>query len=122
MVPAGEITERTVAALADALEPGDTIVDGGNTRYHDDIRRAAALAEKGIHYVDCGTSGGVFGLERGYCLMLGGEARPSAVSPRSSRRSRRASPRRRARRVATGSRRPRSRAGCTAARPGPATS
>jgi 6-phosphogluconate dehydrogenase len=73
MLPAGEITERTVAALGDALEPGDTIVDGGNTRHHDDIRRAAALAEKGIHYVDCGTSGGVFGLERGYCLMLGGE-------------------------------------------------
>jgi 6-phosphogluconate dehydrogenase len=77
MVPAGAITERTVAALGDALEPGDTIVDGGNTRYHDDIRRAAALSEKGIHYVDCGTSGGVFGLERGYCLMLGGE--PEAV-------------------------------------------
>ncbi len=74
MVPAGELTERTVAALGDALEPGDTIVDGGNTRYYDDLRRAAALAERGIHYVDCGTSGGVFGLERGYCLMLGGEA------------------------------------------------
>ena len=73
MVPAGEITESTVQALADALEPGDTIIDGGNSRYHDDIRRAAALQEKGIHYVDCGTSGGVFGLERGFCLMIGGE-------------------------------------------------
>ena len=73
MVPAGEITESTVQALAGALEPGDTIIDGGNSRYHDDIRRAAALQEKGIHYVDCGTSGGVFGLERGYCLMIGGE-------------------------------------------------
>jgi 6-phosphogluconate dehydrogenase len=73
MVPAGEITERTVDAVAACLEPGDTVIDGGNTRYHDDIRRAAALAARGIHYLDCGTSGGVFGLERGFCLMLGGE-------------------------------------------------
>ncbi|MGL6279872.1 MAG: NAD(P)-binding domain-containing protein, partial [Gaiella sp.] len=73
MVPAGEITERTVQALAEVLEPGDTIIDGGNSRYHDDIRRAGELASKGLHYVDCGTSGGVFGLERGYCLMIGGE-------------------------------------------------
>jgi 6-phosphogluconate dehydrogenase len=72
MVPAGEITERAIAELADHLEPGDTIIDGGNTRYHDDIRRAATLAEMGINYLDVGTSGGVFGLERGFCLMVGG--------------------------------------------------
>jgi 6-phosphogluconate dehydrogenase len=73
MVPAGEITERVIADLADLLSPGDTIIDGGNTRYHDDIRRAHELSERGLHYVDCGTSGGVFGLERGFCLMIGGE-------------------------------------------------
>jgi 6-phosphogluconate dehydrogenase len=72
MVPAGEITERTVQAMADALEPGDAIVDGGNTYYRDDIRRAGELGGRGIDYVDCGTSGGVFGLERGFCLMIGG--------------------------------------------------
>jgi 6-phosphogluconate dehydrogenase len=59
--------------LADVLEPGDTIVDGGNTYYHDDLRHAAALRETGIHHVDVGTSGGVWGLERGFCLMIGGE-------------------------------------------------
>ncbi len=74
MVPAGEITERSVAALAELLEPGDTVIDGGNTRYHDDIRRSATLAERGLHYLDVGTSGGVFGLERGFCLMIGGES------------------------------------------------
>jgi 6-phosphogluconate dehydrogenase len=73
MVPAGEITERVVTDLARALFPGDTIVDGGNTYYRDDIRRAAELEERGIHYVDCGTSGGVFGAERGFCLMVGGQ-------------------------------------------------
>jgi 6-phosphogluconate dehydrogenase len=73
MVPAGEITERAVAELGVLLEPGDTVIDGGNTRYHDDIRRARMLGERGIHYVDVGTSGGVFGLERGFCLMVGGE-------------------------------------------------
>jgi 6-phosphogluconate dehydrogenase len=72
MVPAGEITEKTVAGAAAVLDSGDAIVDGGNSYYRDDIRRAAALREKGIDLVDCGTSGGVFGLERGYCLMLGG--------------------------------------------------
>ncbi|HET7177852.1 MAG TPA: NAD(P)-binding domain-containing protein, partial [Solirubrobacterales bacterium] len=72
MVPAGEITERTVEEVAAVLEPGDAIVDGGNSYYRDDIRRAAALRERGIDFVDCGTSGGVFGLERGYCLMIGG--------------------------------------------------
>ena len=72
MVPAGEITEGVVNDLAERMEAGDAIIDGGNTYYHDDIRRARALGEKGIDYIDCGTSGGVFGLERGYCLMIGG--------------------------------------------------
>jgi len=73
MVPAGEITATTISALAGVLEPGDTIIDGGNTHYHDDIRHAAALREQGIHHVDVGTSGGVWGLARGFCLMIGGE-------------------------------------------------
>jgi 6-phosphogluconate dehydrogenase len=73
MVPAGDITDQTISALAEVLEPGDTIIDGGNSYYHDDLRHAAALREKGIHHVDVGTSGGVFGLERGFCLMIGGE-------------------------------------------------
>jgi 6-phosphogluconate dehydrogenase len=72
MVPAGEITEQVVADLAELLSEGDVIIDGGNTYYRDDIRRAAELGERGIDYIDCGTSGGVFGLERGYCLMIGG--------------------------------------------------
>ena len=72
MVPAGEITESTVNALASRLDAGDTIIDGGNSYYRDDIRRATELGERGISYIDCGTSGGVFGLERGFCLMIGG--------------------------------------------------
>ncbi len=72
MVPAGEITESTVSDLAARLSDGDTIIDGGNSYYRDDIRRSAELGERGIRYVDCGTSGGVFGLERGFCLMIGG--------------------------------------------------
>src|SRR6476646_9855600 len=72
MVPAGEITEKTVGDLAAVLAPGDAIVDGGNSYYRDDIRRAELLREMGIDFVDCGTSGGVFGLDRGYCLMIGG--------------------------------------------------
>jgi 6-phosphogluconate dehydrogenase len=75
MVPAGEITEQTVEGVAAVLESGDAIVDGGNSYYRDDIRRAEKVGEKGIDYVDCGTSGGVFGLERGYCLMIGGPDR-----------------------------------------------
>jgi 6-phosphogluconate dehydrogenase len=74
MVPAGAITESVLWEVADRLEPGDTIIDGGNTHYPDDIRRAEALSERGVAYLDCGTSGGVFGLERGYCLMVGGDA------------------------------------------------
>ena len=73
MVPAGSITESTVNELAQRLEPGDTIIDGGNSYYRDDIARAHAVAEKGLHYIDVGTSGGVWGLERGFCLMIGGE-------------------------------------------------
>jgi len=73
MVPAGEITEQTVNALADLLDGDDVIIDGGNSYYRDDIARARALAKKGIHHVDVGTSGGVWGLERGYSLMIGGE-------------------------------------------------
>ena len=72
MLPAGQITEETVAALGNLLDAGDIIIDGGNTFYKDDIRRAKELAPKNIHYIDCGTSGGVWGLERGYCLMIGG--------------------------------------------------
>jgi 6-phosphogluconate dehydrogenase len=74
MVPAGQIAEQTVRDLGERLEAGDVIIDGGNSYYRDDIARAAALGEKGIHYLDVGTSGGVWGLERGYCLMIGGEA------------------------------------------------
>lgn len=73
MVPAGSITDRTIDELADVLEEGDVVIDGGNTHYIDDIRHADALREKGIHHVDCGTSGGVWGFERGFCLMIGGE-------------------------------------------------
>ena len=72
MVPAGDPTQQTVDRLSELLEPGDTIVDGGNTNWHDDVRRAAELDAKGIHYVDVGTSGGVWGLEVGYCMMVGG--------------------------------------------------
>ena len=78
MLPAGAPTEETVRALGDLLDAGDVIVDGGNTFYRDDIRRAKALGGKGIGYVDVGTSGGVWGLERGYCMMAGGE--PKAVA------------------------------------------
>jgi 6-phosphogluconate dehydrogenase len=73
MVPSGAPTEETIKAVAALLQPGDTIVDGGNTRFHDDVRRAAELKTKGIHYVDAGTSGGIWGLTVGYCLMVGGE-------------------------------------------------
>jgi 6-phosphogluconate dehydrogenase len=72
MLPAGKITEDTVKHLSGLLEPDDIIIDGGNSFYKDDIRRAKELAAKRIRYVDCGTSGGVWGLERGYCMMIGG--------------------------------------------------
>jgi 6-phosphogluconate dehydrogenase len=73
MIPAG-ITGKVVDDLAELMEPGDIIIDGGNSNYRDDIDRAAALKPRGIHYVDIGTSGGVYGLDRGYCMMIGGEA------------------------------------------------
>ena len=72
MLPAGKITEDTIQRLSEICEPGDIIIDGGNTFYKDDIRRAKQLSEKKIDYVDVGTSGGVWGLERGYCMMIGG--------------------------------------------------
>ena len=74
MVPAGEITETAVQELAGCFAAGDIIVDGGNSYFKDDVRRAKAIAVHGIHYLDAGTSGGVWGLERGYCLMVGGDA------------------------------------------------
>jgi 6-phosphogluconate dehydrogenase len=79
MVPAGDATEAQIDELLEHLEPGDTIIDGGNTNFHDDVRRHAALKDKGIHYVDAGTSGGIWGLQVGYCLMVGGDA--EAVRP-----------------------------------------
>jgi 6-phosphogluconate dehydrogenase len=75
MVPAGFVQD-TLDQLSPLLEPGDMVIDGGNSYYRDDIHRAAALREQGIHYLDCGTSGGVWGLDRGYCLMIGGEDAP----------------------------------------------
>jgi 6-phosphogluconate dehydrogenase len=72
MVPSGDATETTVQALLSKMQPGDTIIDGGNSYFKDDIRRSKLCAAKGIHYVDVGTSGGVWGLERGYCMMIGG--------------------------------------------------
>ncbi|MEQ4254418.1 phosphogluconate dehydrogenase (NAD(+)-dependent, decarboxylating) [Pseudomonas syringae] len=74
MLPAGAPTEDTIQTLSELLDADDVIIDGGNTFYKDDIRRAQELTEKGLHYVDVGTSGGVWGLERGYCMMIGGEA------------------------------------------------
>jgi 6-phosphogluconate dehydrogenase len=79
MVPAGDATEAQISELLEHLEPGDTIVDGGNTNFHDDVRRHAALAEKGIRYIDAGVSGGIWGLANGFCLMVGGDA--DAVTP-----------------------------------------
>jgi 6-phosphogluconate dehydrogenase len=73
MLPAGEVTERALTEVANLLEPGDAVIDGGNTHYVDDLSRAAALAPFGIHYVDVGVSGGVFGLDRGFCLMIGAD-------------------------------------------------
>jgi 6-phosphogluconate dehydrogenase len=72
MVPAGDPTEKTVQALLNCMQPGDAIIDGGNSNFKDDVRRSKLCAAKGVHYVDVGTSGGVWGLERGYCMMIGG--------------------------------------------------
>ena len=98
MIPAG-ITGKIVDQFAALLDEGDIIIDGGNSNYRDDVRRAAKLKDQGIHYVDIGTSGGVFGLERGYCLMVGGpEEAVARIDPvlqdhRSRRRRDRAHPR-----------------------------
>jgi len=73
MLPAGGPTDDTITALSEILEAGDTVIDGGNTFYRDDMRRAKALKAKGLNYIDVGTSGGVWGLERGYCMMIGGD-------------------------------------------------
>jgi 6-phosphogluconate dehydrogenase len=73
MVPAGRATETAIRDLAGHLQPGDVVIDGGNTFYRDDVRRAGELGERGIRYLDCGTSGGVYGLDRGFCLMVGGD-------------------------------------------------
>lgn len=73
MLPAGGPTEDTISAIGEGARDGDIVIDGGNSFYKDDIRRSKALAEKGVHYVDVGTSGGVWGLERGYCMMIGGD-------------------------------------------------
>ncbi|MBX9825869.1 MAG: decarboxylating 6-phosphogluconate dehydrogenase [Xanthobacteraceae bacterium] len=73
MLPAGPVTERAVADLAELLDPNDVVIDGGNSFWKDDVRRARNLSERGLHYVDVGTSGGIWGLERGYCLMIGGD-------------------------------------------------
>jgi 6-phosphogluconate dehydrogenase len=82
MLPAGKITEGTIAHLASILSAGDIVIDGGNSYYKDDIRRAAELGKSGIHYIDVGTSGGVWGLTRGYCMMIGGpEEQVRALDP-----------------------------------------
>jgi 6-phosphogluconate dehydrogenase len=73
MLPAGDVTEKMIATLMPLLTPGDTIIDGGNTNFHDDMRRAGELKAQGINYLDQGTSGGIWGLEKGFCLMVGGE-------------------------------------------------
>ena len=73
MLPAGPVTESTIEALIPLAAPGDIIIDGGNSFYKDDIRRAKLCAMKSLHYVDVGTSGGVWGLQRGYCMMIGGD-------------------------------------------------
>ena len=73
MVPAGNITQSVIEALGETLESGDIVIDGGNSYYRDDLKHSKMLSEKGIHLIDCGTSGGVWGRERGYCLMIGGD-------------------------------------------------
>jgi 6-phosphogluconate dehydrogenase len=88
MVPAGDATEQMVMQLAAKLSPGDTVIDGGNSYFKDDVRRGKALAEKKLHYVDVGTSGGIWGIDRGYCLMIGGPKEAvSRLEPIFERRS-----------------------------------
>ena len=121
MVPAA-IVQSTLDQLTEFLDAGDIVIDGGNSYYRDDIARAKQLAEKKIHYVDCGTSGGVWGLERGYCLMIGGENEPVRASTRSSRRSLPASRAQSPRRAAPARAEPLPTATSTAARTAPGTS
>ena len=73
MLPAGDVTEQTISTLSNLLEAGDILIDGGNSNFQDDVRHAQMLQSKGIRYLDVGTSGGVWGLERGYCMMIGGD-------------------------------------------------
>ena len=120
MLPAA-ITGKIVDQVAALMEPGDIIIDGGNSYYHDAVDQAAKLAAKGIHYVDVGTSGGVWGLERGYCLMIGGAGRGGAA-PRSDLRDAGAGRRRRRARPRQGGRDRAATATCIAARAAPATS
>ena len=87
MVPAGQITEDTINELAGLLSAGDVIIDGGNSKFTDDAPRAERLATKGIHYLDVGVSGGVWGITNGYALMVGGDAATWRTASRSSRRS-----------------------------------
>ena len=115
MVPAGEPTQETVDKLAKLLDRGDTIVDGGNSSWTDDKRRAEELKRAGIEYVDVGVSGGVWGLEVGYCMMVGGPDR-SRQAPRADPRRARPADQRAERR-----RRSARAAGCTSARPAPGT-
>jgi 6-phosphogluconate dehydrogenase len=118
MVPAA-VVDKTIADLVPHLERGDILIDGGNSYYVDDIRRAHELASKGINYVDVGTSGGVWGLERGYCMMIGG---PDTTVQRSSRRWRLVPGTSRVHRDARASAAPPSSATCIAGRTAPVTS
>ena len=123
MVPAPGRRRHDRGAARHSCRQGDIIIDGGNSHYKDDARRADALAARGIEYVDVGTSGGVWGLERGYCLMIGGRRRRRrSISTRSSGRSRPASTRRRARTADGRAVTPPNTAICTAARTAPGTS
>jgi 6-phosphogluconate dehydrogenase len=87
MVPAGDPVDQTIAALVPNLSKGDVIIDGGNSNFHDSIRRGQELASSGIEFIDAGTSGGIWGLENGYCLMVGGSDAASPVVSRSFARS-----------------------------------
>ncbi len=121
MIPAG-IVDQTLEQLVPLLDADDTIIDGGNSYYHDDITRSKALAPRKLHYLDVGTSGGVWGLERGYCLMIGGDSAAvlrldpifKTIAPGRGQRRGDARPRPRSPR--------RPRATCTAGRPAPGTS
>jgi 6-phosphogluconate dehydrogenase len=87
MVPSGDPVDETIAKLEKLLSPGDIIIDGGNSNYKDTIRRHGEVTAKGFQYVDCGTSGGVWGLKEGYSMMIGGDKEPSSTCAPSSKRS-----------------------------------